>query len=254
MTRRIVDAHCHIGRSLQSGVEISEEALLGTMASHGVATALVMPQPYPGPEVAPIHDRIAHLAERQPGRIHGIANLSPLVGEAAYRREVERCVRELGFRAVKLHPLGHAIAPNSPRAEIVFALAKELGVPVIVHTGTGIPQALPALAIPPALAYPDVTVVLAHAGFAVYTPEALVAAQLCPNVILEPSWCMPHQIAEMVRSIGAERVLFGSDHLDNVPVELAKFAAIGLDEAQLAAVLAGTATRVFGLPDRPPER
>jgi predicted TIM-barrel fold metal-dependent hydrolase len=248
MTRRIVDAHCHIGRSLQSGVEITEEALLGTMAAHGIAVALTMPQPHPGLEVTAIHDRIARLAERQSGRVYGMANLSPLVGETAYRREIERCVRDLDFRAVKLHPLGHAIAPNSPRAEIVFHLARELGVPVIVHTGTGIPQALPALAIPPALAHPDVTVVLAHAGFAVYTPEALVAAQLCPNVVLEPSWCMSHQIAEMVRTFGAERVLFGSDHLDNVPVELAKFAAIGLNEPQLDAVLAATATRIFGLP------
>ena len=48
-------------------------------------------------------------------------------------------------------------------------------------------------------------------------------------------------------SIGAERVLFGSDHLTNVAPELAKLHAIGLDETQLAAILGGTAQRVFKL-------
>lgn len=56
----VIDAHCHIGTSLVSGVEITEEQLLRTMAEHGIGTALVMPQPHQGMEVAPIHDRIAH--------------------------------------------------------------------------------------------------------------------------------------------------------------------------------------------------
>ncbi len=155
-------------------------------------------------------------------------------------------MRELGFRAIKLDPAVHALPPNHPRCAIVFTLAQELGVPVIVHTGFGVPAALPALAIPPAWDYPDVTVVLAHAGFAVFTPEALVAAQVCPNIVLEPSWCASYQVAEMMRTIGAERVMYGSDHPSNVASELAKLRSIGLDGAQLALVLGGTARRVFG--------
>jgi uncharacterized protein len=244
----IVDVHCHIGTSLQSGVEISEEALLAAMARFGIGQALVMPQPQPGLEVTALHDRIARFAEANPGRIFGIANLSPLVGEEAYRREVGRCVRELGFKAIKLHPLGHAVAPDSPRAAVLFALAHELGVPVVIHTGTGIPQALPALAIPPALAWPGVTISLAHAGFSVFTAEALVAARVCPNIVLEPSWCTAGQIQGMIGSLGADRVMFGSDHLTNLPVELAKLDAIGLAGADREAVLAGTARRVFALP------
>lgn len=244
---RVVDAHCHLGRSLATGVEITEEGLLATLAANGVDAALVMPQPHQGLEVRPIHDRIARLAERQPGVIWGMANVSPRLDEVDYRDEVTRCVRQLGFRAIKLDPAVHALAPNHPRAEIVFALARELGVPAIVHTGLGVPNALPALAIPPALRYPDVTVVLAHAGFATYAAEALVAAQVCPNIVLEPSWCASFQVAEMIRAVGAARVMYGSDHPSNVAVELAKFRSLGLADAQLAAVLGGTATRVFGL-------
>jgi predicted TIM-barrel fold metal-dependent hydrolase len=244
----VIDAHCHLGKSLLSGVEISEEGLLSTMRTHGVDVALVMPQPFQGLEVIAIHDRIARLAQAQPCVIYGMANVSCRLPEAEYRRETTRCIRDLGFKAIKIDPSVHAVAPNHPIAEIVFATAQELGVPVIIHTGLGAPFALPALAIPPALQYPDLTIVLAHAGFGIYYPEALVAAQLCPNIILEHSWSPSFQVEAMAKSIGAERVMFGSDHLTNVAPELAKLQAIQLDEAQLAAILGGTAQRVFNLP------
>jgi len=245
----VIDAHCHLGTSLVSRVEISEEQLLRTMAEHGIGAALVMPQPHQGMEVAPIHDRIARFAEGNPGVIYGMANLSPRVAEAEYRAEVERCIRGHGFRALKLDPSVAALPINHARCEIVFATAREFGVPVIIHTGMGVPHALPSLAIPPALRYPDVTVVLAHAGFAIFAAEAIVAAQVCPNIVLEPSWCASYQVAEMVRTIGAERVMYGSDHPSNVASELAKLRSIGLTAAQRDRVLGGTARRVFGLAD-----
>lgn len=243
----IIDAHCHLGRSVVSGVEIDEGTLLATMAAHGIRTAMVMPQPHQGLDVAPVHDRIARCAEAHPGAIYGMVNLSPRLDEAAYRAEILRCVRGFGFRAIKLDPSVSALPINHPRCEIVFATARELDVPVLIHTGLGVPNALPALAIPPALRYPEVAVVLAHAGFAVFADEAIVAAQVCPNIVLEPSWCASYQVAAMVRAIGAARVMFGSDHPSNVASELAKLRAIGLDEAQLTQVLGGTAQRVFGL-------
>lgn len=243
----IIDAHCHLGRSAVTGVEIDEETLLATMAANGLGAAMVMPQPHQGLDVAPIHDRIARFMAAHPGVIHGMVNLSPRLDEAAYRAEVERCIRGFGFRAIKLDPSVAALPSNHPRCELVFATAREFGVPVIIHTGLGVPNALPALAIPPALRYPEVTVVLAHAGFAVFADEAIVAAQVCPNIVLEPSWCASHQVAAMVRAIGAERVMYGSDHPSNVASELAKIRSIGLDEAQRALVLGGTARRVFGL-------
>ena len=82
---------------------------------------------------------------------------------------------------------------------------------------------------------------LAHAGYGIYYPEALVAAQVCPNIILEHSWSPSFQVEAMTQSIGADRVIFGSDHLTNVAPELAKLHAIRLDETQLTAILGGTA-------------
>jgi CHASE3 domain sensor protein len=47
--------------------------------------------------------------------------------------------------------------------------------------------------------------------------------------------------------LGAGRLLLGSDHPENLAVELAKHRVLGLSEGDLAACLGGTAAKVFGL-------
>jgi hypothetical protein len=51
----------------------------------------------------------------------------------------------------------------------------------------------------------------------------------------------------MVDQYGAGRVMFGSDHLTNLPVELTKYRSMGLSDDRLEMVLSGTAGCVFGL-------
>jgi uncharacterized protein len=242
----IIDTHQHLGRSMFSGVETAENDLMCAMDRHGVDVALVMPQPTLD-SIPAVHDRIAEAAARHPGRLRGMASISPWCSEADYAEEARRCVRQLGFVAIKLHPLGHNLSPTHKEAEKVFRNAAELGVPVIVHTGLGAPWALPSLCIPPARKYSSVPIVLAHAGWGIYSSEAVVAAEVCENIYLEPSWCPSYAVRQMIDRFGAERMLFGSDHLTNMPVELVKYRSIGLSERQLAQVFAETPHKVFPL-------
>jgi predicted TIM-barrel fold metal-dependent hydrolase len=244
----IVDTHGHLGPSpTGSSGETTEEEILAAMAAQGVATTLVMPQSLQ-PDERVVHDRIARFVAAAPGRIFGMASISPLWEEGAYYAEARRCVRGLGFKALKLHPGSYNTAPTQPRAEKCFRAAVELGVPLIVHTGLGAPPALPSLIIPRARQFPDLPIVLAHAGFVAYADEALVAAQECPNVYLEPSWCQYYQARRMVAAIGSARMLMGSDHPPNLAVELAKWRATGIGEEDLATVLGRTPRRLFRLP------
>ena len=229
-----------------SGVVTTEGDLLEAMDRHAVDVALVMPQPTLE-DIHGIHDQIAEAAERNRGRLFGMASINPWWAEADYQAEAHRCVRELGFVALKLHPLGHNIASNHPEADKAFRAAADLGVPLIVHTGLGSPWALPSLCIPPARRYPGLPVILAHAGWGLYSSEAIVAAEVCENLYLEPSWCPTYVARQMIERFGAGRVLFGSDHLTNLPVELTKYRALGLRAHELAAVLGGTARTLFRL-------
>jgi len=242
----VIDSHQHIGRSMFSGVVTTERDLLGAMDRHGVDVALVTPQPTLE-DIRAVHDQIAGAVERNQGRLFGMASINPWWGEADYHAEARRCVRALGFVALKLHPLGHNLASNHPEADKAFRAAAELGVPLIVHTGLGSPWALPSLCIPPARRYPGLRVILAHAGWGLYSSEAMVAAEVCENLYLEPSWCPGYIARQMVERFGAGRVLFGSDHLTNLPVELTKYRSLGLSADELAGVLGNTARVIFPL-------
>jgi predicted TIM-barrel fold metal-dependent hydrolase len=216
------------------------------MDESGVDATIV--QPYPGAEdAARQHDLIADMCQRNPGRFYGLASLSPHGDHDAYRREVERCVKDLHFVGVKLHTIGHGVNPLSADGDFVFATGHDLGIPVMVHTGPGVPFALPALCIPAARKYPGLKIVLAHAGFAVFTAEAQVAASVCGNLYLETSWCIVEDIRWMISTIGPDRVMMGSDLPSNVPVEVAKYKALELDPQVYARVMAGNAVEVFKL-------
>lgn len=154
---------------------------------------------------------------------------------------------ELGFVGIKLHTVGHAVNPLSSDATVVFDLARELKVPVMVHTGPGIPFALPAHCLPRAREYPDVSIILAHAGFIFLTGEAYAVACECPNVYLETSWLFGDDVAWLVKSLGADRVMMGTDLPKNVAPALAIAESAELTDAEKQAYLGGTASKVFGL-------
>ena len=242
----IIDGHAHLGSCRAFDTTVTAEELLRTMDQNGVDSSIVLPLPVP-PDYRTAHDDIAALAGRHPGRIYGVASLNPHVDDDEYFAEVRRCVRDLGFVGLKLHPLGHACAPTARDATKVFETARALRIPLIVHTGIGAPWALPSLVIPRAQKYPDVKIVLAHAGGYVYTAEAYVAATICPNIYLETSWCGPHRIREMAEALGPERVMFGADLPANVPTELTKYRTGGLSPEAQEICLGRSARAVFGI-------
>jgi predicted TIM-barrel fold metal-dependent hydrolase len=244
---KVIDAHEHLGECRVFGLRATEEELLRSMEECGIDAMIV--QPFPGAEdPMKTHDRIANLCGKYPGRFFGLASLSPHRNRSAYRQEVERCIRDLKFVGIKLHTIGHAVLPLSEDGDMIFQAGQDLGVPVMVHTGPGIPFALPSLCIPPARKYPHLKIVLAHAGFAVFSAEAQVAASVCNNIYLETSWCTGEDILWMIKTLGPERVMMGADLTNNIPVEIAKFKALDLDPEAYAQVIGRTAIDSFKLP------
>ncbi len=243
---KVVDAHAHLGECCVFGLIATEEELIRRMDENSVDATIV--QPYPGAkEAAKTHDRIAEMCAKYPGRFFGLASVSPHGDHDAYRSEVERCVKQLQFVGVKLHTIGHGVNPLSEDGDLVFATAHDLGIPAMVHTGPGVPFALPSLCIPAAQKYPALKIILAHAGFAVFSAEAQVAASVCGNLYLETSWCIGEDIRWMISTIGPDRVMMGADLPSNVPVEVAKYKALDLENEVYDKVMGGTAVEVFKL-------
>jgi hypothetical protein len=142
-----------------------------------------------------------------------------------------------GLRAICLYPAMHRYSLHDERARKVIEVAAERpGTAVFVHCGLlsvgvrkklGLPSPFDIRFSNPidlhaiALAYPTVTFIVPHFG-AGYLREALMVADLCPNVMLDTSssnaWIRYHPgltLAAVFRAAlavaGPERIVFGSD-------------------------------------------
>jgi predicted TIM-barrel fold metal-dependent hydrolase len=245
----IIDAHTHLGYDYVFEEDFTREKLLTSMEENKIDASIVQPGSVLDLKaVTEQHDAIADLSEKMPGRIFGMANPNPHLPEKEYRGELQRCVEDLGFVGVKLHPLAHAVDPHRSAGRRVFEAALDLGIPVMIHTGAGIPWALPSALISPATDFPGLKIVLAHSGSSLFSGEAVLAAKLCPNVYLETSWLPSIAIHSLCKTLGASRVMFGSDHGENVATELTKYRTIGLTDGELEWCLGKTAAEVFKIP------
>lgn len=244
----IVDAHSHLGYDYVFEEDFTTAKLLNKMERNNIAVSIVQPGTVLDLEsVIKQHNNIADLSTKMRGRIFGIANPNPHLPFNDYYGELERCVNALGFVGVKLHPLAHAVNPSSLHGKKVFQAALDLDIPVIVHTGVGGPWALPSSLIPIAMEFPRLKIVLAHAGGAMFSNEAALAARLCPNIYLETSWLPSITIHSLCKTLGADRLMFGSDHAENAETELTKYRTIGLNEKELEWCLGNTALKVFDI-------
>lgn len=241
---RIYDAHTHIGQALHSGRQFSAAELISRMDCYGVDRALVIPFPVVD-DRRRAHDEIAKALRAYPDRLTGAACLDPFLSEDAFRDELRRCAEELGCRALKLQPQYQPLNPLSPRAEFFFGAALNYNLPVIVHTGGGIPFALPSLFIKPALKFPELNIILAHCGGSVYFAEAIVATHVCPNIFLELSSLMPHHILEVLRYVPPSRLLIGSDTPEDLDTEMGKILSLGVPEETQQDILFNTSQRLF---------
>jgi len=242
---KVVDSHSHLGYCRVFEFDVKEERLIESMGRNGVDAAIV--QPFPGaPNAKETHDGIMSLSRKHPGRIFGLVSINPHQDEEVVVGEIERCVKKLGFVGVKIHTIGHAVNPQGKDADVLWRTAARLGVPLMVHTGPGVPLALPSNVMPKAEEYPEVPVILAHAGFGLYSGEAFLVAKRYENVYLEMSWAPEYDVDSMMRSF-PDKVLFGSDLPENTAAELTKIRSLGFPEETLSKVLGGNAARLFKL-------
>lgn len=242
----VIDAHTHLGECRVFDVATSEHDLIENMDKYHIDVSLT--QPYPGaPSATDTHDCIASLTKTHSRRFYGIASINPHQDSQVYFNELSRCVKDLGFVGVKLHTIGHAIHPAGVDATTVFESAQQLNIPVMMHTGPGIPFAAPSAVTSQLKKFPQVPVILAHAGHGIFSEEAIAVAQTANTVYLEPSWCAFYHIDAMINAIGSNRVMFGSDLPANIPTMMASIRSIGLTKEDEEMVMGGTAQEVFKL-------
>ncbi len=91
--------------------------------------------PAEGPQLArDLNDALARHTRAHPGRYAGFAHL-PLTAPEAAADELERTVRELGFRGALVNGTTEGRFLDDPRFAPLLARAEALGVPIYLHPG-----------------------------------------------------------------------------------------------------------------------
>lgn len=116
-----------------------------------------------------------------------------------------------GFVGLKLHPIVDEYRADDPSLNPYLEVAADYGCPVACHSA-------PAEADPDhirrlAERFPMIPVILYHTYLGPQEGRRRAAEHACeqPNLYLETSWCRWQEVTELIESVGAERVLFGSD-------------------------------------------
>ena len=223
----VIDAHTHLGTD-EDGHSLMPDHLIGYLDQVDPgARAIVFPlhDPDRRPAYRIPNDRVLHWARESGGRLFAFCRLDPTDDPVA---EAKRCLA-LGARGIKLHPRAQSFGFGDPAAEAIFQVARDAGVPILIHAGRGMPPMTSLADL--ALRYPDVSLVLAHAAIA---DQAMFATRLAehPRVVYDTSCFSPLDLVELFARVPAERIVFASDTPYGRP-------AGGLFQAMRAAAYAG---------------
>lgn len=202
------------------------------------------------------NDDVASWVRRFPDRLVGAASVD-LYRPMAAVRELRRCVRELGFKALRVLPWLWDLPPDDRRFYPLYAECVELGIPFctqVGHTGPLAPSE-PGRPIPyldhVALEFPELVIVGGHVGYP-WTSEMIGMARKYPNVFIDTSAYKvsryPAELVDYMKRDGRRKVLFGSNHPMISAVQcLAELDSLGLDEEGRRLFLGENAVRVFRL-------
>lgn len=268
---RIIDCHHHVG-SLESiglsmgevdgrdPVEVELELRLHAMEVHGVDGAVVIPghgylRPRGQADTSAVNDAIAAYRDARPDRFPAALGIvEPIHGVPACTAELRRMRDELGLVGVSIHTRFQGVATDSPLVIGALRAAADLGLVPFVHAVDGVPDEAMWKVQQVGRAIGDHPVVVLDALSGIeHARQACVVGADCPNLVFDVS--LAHHamfVDSLLDVVGAERVVFGTDHYSMMPAPshagvLEDLLASSRPRAETAAILAGTLERLLSI-------
>jgi len=205
------------------------------------------------------NDEVAGFVAQAPDRLIGVGSVDISRPMAAVK-EVRRCVRDLGFKAIRILPWLWEVPPTDRRFYPVYVACCEVGVPFctqIGHTGPLMPSEVgrPIYLDQVALDFPELVIVGGHIGYP-WTDEAIAVATKHENIYIDTSAYTvkryPPALVEFMRAHGRSKVLFGTNYPMILPAKaLEGLDTLSLDDESRSLFLSGNASRVFRLSLQP---
>lgn len=254
----IIDTHTHpevhpSQRMAETGHSAADYRALAEPLGIEKAAALVM-APGGDPDLTrTLNDAVLELGASSGDFYFPVCSVHPYDGDAAFR-ELER-VRAGGSRWIKLHPNTQNFDVADPRIAEVVGKASELDMPVLFDAYSPWDVNQPGKFVKLAMAVPKARLILAHA----HGPQ--FPALLMHDVLARYSWWdrriwidisataamlangpFAEQFVWILRKVGTDRVLFGSDYpLDTPAAAVAGVRSLGFTDDELKAIFCDNA-------------
>ncbi len=198
-------------------------------------------------------------------------SLIPLIGidvsqtPSDMKGEIKDEAQAHGAKGLKLHPVANRFYPYDQRLLPAYATALEMGLPILFHSGeaevAGYKEAdygRPKNFEPVLKQFPGLTVILAHLAKGFFE-ELMEIAPRYNNLYFDTSAILTgreiekgvysrSQVTQWIRTLGASRVLFGSDWPWYDPLlAIEEIKSLNLEQDEKKRILGQNAQRIFGL-------
>lgn len=261
----IVDCHCHIypekvaaravaGIGAFYGVPMygdgTKASLLSESETAGITHSMIFSVATKAAQVRSINEFIAGEAADSCGRMTGLGTMHPL--SETPEEDMEHLL-SLGLRGVKLHPDVQGFCLDDARCQTIYALCRDAGIPVLLHTGDNrYDMSNPNRLRPMVQQFPDLTFIAAHLGGYTVWDEAVSMLRGYDNLCFDCSstfgFMEPTRAAALIRTLGTDRIVFGTDYPMWHPArEVEIFYSLGLSEEDNEKILYRTAQKLFRL-------
>ena len=166
-------------------------------------------------------------------------------------------MQELGLHGVKLHPEYQEFRLDDPRMEEVWNYCEEHSFPVLIHAGEDVGfrppyHSEPRCFVELAKRHPGLLIVAAHTGgWKLWDQVEELFPNAGDNLFVDTSFSMqfmkdPSQMARIIRKIGVDHVLFGTDSpWSDLKHSIKEIMECGLDSNELEAVFWKNARKVW---------
>lgn len=205
------------------------------------------------------NEQVANLLKQFGGRAIGFAGFDPNIGEQAIT-DIEYAVKNLGFKGVKIVSAILGLDINDKVFYPCYEKAQELGVPIMIHTGTALVMGCRAKHVHPlmiddvAFDFPDLKIICAHLGGWNYMDVHSLLVRH-PNVYADLSaWPLHPQYIDLVpwalfEDTVPDKILYGSDYpAGQTPKEaLEAVGTLPISEDFRTKIIGENAVRLLGL-------
>lgn len=230
----IIDCHTHLANPEHIGGEFLEGAqrawgpdcdLSAAPKMHEAASRAcdaVIVLPIDAEEIGYFtpNEFIADYVNQEPSRRIGFASVNPnRIGADKILREA---VLGLGLKGLKLGPIYQKFNPAASMAYPLYAMANQLGIPIMWHQGTSYVENGPleysnaVLLDPVARSFPDLKMIVAHLGHPWFAETACLVRKH-PNVYTDMSalstrpWQMYNAMITALEYGIEKKIFFGTD-------------------------------------------